>query len=201
MIQFYSEAKKSLVDLAIFCYVAIMKNTMRHIRTTVHPDIESLDKKTSFQRNATRAIVLDGKKILMLFTERYNDYSLPGGGLDDGEELHLGMIRELKEETGAKNIKNIKDFGIYEEYRPWYKDDFDIQHMISYCFLCDIDDELGATSFESYEVNNGMKPVWINIEDAISHNKKTIADSNKKGMSIERETYLLSLIMKEIVTK
>jgi hypothetical protein len=39
-----------------------------------------------------------------------------------------------------------------------------------------------------------MKPVWINIHEAIAHNEETMASSEKKGMSIERETYLLHLI-------
>ncbi len=134
----------------------------------------------------------------MLFTERYNDYSFPGGGLDDGEEKVEGMIRELKEETGAKNIQNIKEFGIYEEHRPWYKDDFDIQHMISYCYTCTVDEELGQTSFEDYEIKNGMTPLWIPIEKAISHNLNTISKSKKKGMSVQRETFLLELVKKEL---
>jgi len=114
------------------------------------------------------------------------------------EDKIEGMIRELSEETGAKDVKNIKPFGAYEEYRPWYKPDYDIQHMISYCYTCEIHKELGTTKLEPYETKNGMKAVWVTIHDAIEHNKKTMATSNKKGMSIERETFLLELIAKSI---
>ncbi len=172
---------------------------MRHIHTAIHSQIDTIDNKSIFQRKATRAIALRGDMILMVFTERYHDYCLPGGGIDDGEELIPGMIRELQEETGAKNILDIREFGIYEEYRPWYKPDFDIQHMVSYCYTCSVDQELGETSLEHYELDNGMKPQWINIHDAIAHNEETMATSEKKGMSIERETYLLHLIKKEVV--
>jgi ADP-ribose pyrophosphatase YjhB (NUDIX family) len=134
----------------------------------------------------------------LLYTERYEDYSLPGGGLDLGEDKIEGMMRELREETGATAIRNIKPFGAYEEYRPWYKTDYDIQHMISYCYTCDIDKELGISNLEWYEKKNGMKAVWINIHEAIKHNKKTMATSDKKGMSIERETFLLTLIAEDI---
>jgi len=151
------------------------------------------------QRKATRAIVVDGENILMLYTERYHDYTLPGGGLDEGEDLLEGLVRELEEETGAQNIHSIKPYGIYEEFRPWYKNDFDVMHMISYCYTCKIDRELGQTKFEDYEVKNGMEPKWINIHDAIAHNEKTILQSPKKGMSIERETYLLRLIAQEML--
>lgn len=172
---------------------------MRHLHIATHPEVEPLSQQRILQRKAARAIVLDGEDILMLYTERYHDYTLPGGGVDEGEDILQGMVRELEEETGAQNIHNIKPFGLYEEFRPCYKDDADVMHMVSYCFTCKIDRELGDTNYEDYEIKNGMKPVWINIRDAITHNELTMAESEKKGMSIERETFLLRLIAKELL--
>ena len=168
---------------------------MQILKTHYHTEIKSLINKSIFTRRATRSIAVQGDQILLMYTGRYDDYSLPGGGLDQGEEVIEGMKRELNEETGAMNIRNIKPFGIYEEYRPWYKADYDVQHMISYCYECEIDEILGESNLESYETKNGMKAKWMNIHEAISHNKKTIASSLKKGMSIERETFLLELIV------
>ncbi|CAH8239923.1 DNA mismatch repair protein MutT [Vibrio aestuarianus] len=172
---------------------------MRHLNTLIHPDIDHLDNKIIFQRNAARAIVLDGEDILMLYTERYHDYTIPGGGVDEGEDIIAAMVRELQEETGAQNIHSIKPFGLFEELRPWFKDNADVVHMLSYCYTCKINRQLGKTNYEDYEQKNGMKPVWINIHDAIAHNEKTMAESPKKGMSIERETFLLHLIAKELL--
>jgi hypothetical protein len=47
---------------------------------------------------------------------------------------------------------------------------------------------------EFYETNNGMKAVWVNIHEAINHNKNTMTTGDKKGMSIEREIFLLERI-------
>jgi ADP-ribose pyrophosphatase YjhB (NUDIX family) len=171
---------------------------MQHLKTHYHPEVKTLENKSIFTRLSTRSIAIQGNTILLLYTERYEDYSLPGGGLDLGEDKVLGMIRELSEETGAKDIRNIRPFGIYEEYRPWHKSDHDIQHMISYCYTCDINTVLGLSNMEQYETNNGMKPVWIDIHKAITHNTKTMATSKKKGMSIERETFLLKRIAESI---
>lgn len=173
---------------------------MRLLKTAIHPDANP-QSASLFYRKATRAIVLDGDNILMLYTERYHDYTLPGGGVDEGEEIIDGLIRELKEETGAKGITNITPFGRYEEYRPWYKDEFDTIHMDSYCFTCQIHNELGDTALEDYELNNGMRPVWLNIHDAIKHNEQTMKNSKKKGLSIERETFLLTLIVSELCSQ
>ncbi|MGJ8680713.1 NUDIX hydrolase [Paraglaciecola sp.] len=171
---------------------------MRLLKSTIHPDAD-INSSLILKREAARAIVLKGQNILMLYTERYHDYTLPGGGIDHEEDIVDGLIRELKEETGAKNITNVKPFGRYEEYRPWYKNNFDTLHMNSYCFTCHIHDELGDTQLEDYEITNGMQPVWINIHQAIKHNEDTMQNSDKKGLSIERETFLLKLIVEELV--
>lgn len=170
---------------------------MRHLRTAIHPDIHSLDKLAVITRHASRAIVLDGTNILLLYTERYDDYTIPGGGINEGEDPIAGMVRELQEETGALNISMIEDYGIYEEFRPWHRDNVKVLHMISHCFTCKIDRELGQNNLEDHEVRNGMTPVWLDIHQAIHHNEQTMANSEKKGLSIERETFLLRKVVQE----
>jgi len=172
---------------------------MQLLKTHYHPKLNPAEDKTMFTRWCTRSIALQGSSILLMYTARYDDYSLPGGGLDEGEDQIEGMKRELREETGAQNISNIQAFGVYKEYRPWYKPDFDVIHIISYCYTCAINRELGQSNMESYEIKNGMKALWVDIHEAIAHNKTTMANSNKKGMSIERETFLLELIAEKLM--
>ncbi|MCG7541837.1 NUDIX domain-containing protein [Pseudoalteromonas sp. OF7H-1] len=153
-----------------------------------------------FTRKTTRAIVLRGNDILMLYTKRYDDYTLPGGGVDEGESLEAALERELKEETGAVSITELTPFGRYEEYRPWYKPGHDNVHIISYCYVCEICGEFDAPAMEDYERANGMKPVWININQAIAHNEAKLNDANNKGMSVLRELTLLKHISAQLVT-
>ena len=105
----------------------------------------------------------------------------------------------MEEETGARNIKVMQHFGLYEEYRPWYKPEYDIIHIESYCYVCRVDFELGSTRLEDYEKSNAMVPVWINVRDAIKHNKELMAPGKSKGRSIKRETFLLEQIAEELL--
>ena len=49
----------------------------------------------------------------------------------------------------------------------------------------------------THEIKNGMSVHWMDIDRAIEHNLETLAHSDKQGLSILRETYLLQLIAKE----
>ncbi len=169
---------------------------MRLIKSTVHPDISDLTAVTTV-RNAARGIVLKEQKILLVYTQRYQDFSLPGGGINHNEDNISALKRELAEETGAQNLRNIKAFGCFEEFRPSNKGSSDIVQMISYCYRCDIDDQLRPPQFEAHEIKNGMSVHWMDIDRAIEHNLETLAHSDKQGLSILRETYLLQLIAKE----
>lgn len=172
---------------------------MRLIKKLIHKDIEKLDGRT-FERRASRGIILKDSKILLLYTKRYNDYSFPGGGVDPEEDLITGLKRELAEETGAKNVKVISEFGYIDEYRPHYKPEYDLIHMISYFYVCEIDDELEKSNLEDYEIANGMSAVWVDIHEAIKHNKEVMAKREASmGLSIERETLALELVAKELV--
>ena len=175
---------------------------MRLIKKYTHESFHKSKDPVILERTAARGIVLDGDKILMLFTKRYNDYSFPGGGVDEGEEVHHGLIRELQEETGAKNIKILNHFGSYEETRPTHYKDIDFVHMISHFYVCSADRELGAASPEQYEIDNGSEPVWIDIREAIKHNRNLMKSNDKSmGLSVMRETCVLELILSEIIAK
>ena len=172
---------------------------MRLIKKMIHKDVENLDGKI-FERRAARGIILKDSKILLLYTKRYNDYSFPGGGVDDEEDLLTGLKRELAEETGAKNVEIISEFGYIDEYRPHYKPEYDLIHMLSYFYVCKIADDFEEASLEDYELANGMSSIWIDIHEAIKHNKEVIESQEESmGFSIERETLALELIVKELL--
>lgn len=88
-----------------------------------------------FTRRAARGIVFRKTSILLLFTERYNDFSFPGGGVAEGEDLIDGLRRELEEETVASNVRVRRNYGYIEELRPHWQPGFDLMNMTSHFFL------------------------------------------------------------------
>lgn len=172
---------------------------MRLISCLTH--IQPQAEHTIAKRIATRGIVLNGEQILLMYTRRYNDYSLPGGGVDEGETLQDALLRELREDPGAQHISVLAEFGMVDEYRPWYRNDINVMFMRSYCYLCQIDGELGTPQLEDYEHANSMQVQWVNIFDAIAHNKAVMAsEAASTGLSIVRETLLLETIASECLT-
>jgi len=171
---------------------------MKLLKKIINPELQTLDG-TIFKRIAARGIILKGDKILLMYTKYYDDYSLPGGGVDSQEALIEGLKRELSEETGAHGIEVISEYGYIDEYRPYYKENYDLMHMISYLYLCVIQDDLKEAQLEDYEIANGMKAQWVNIDKAIQHNKELIKSQKSIGQSIERETFILERIKEELI--
>ncbi|CCQ09856.1 MutT/nudix family protein [Pseudoalteromonas luteoviolacea B = ATCC 29581] len=168
---------------------------MRRLNPTPPPLVAPIIK----SRHTARAIIVNNKDILLVYTKRYNDFSLPGGGIDEGESVIDALKRELKEEIGAYDISIDAPFGVYEEYRADRKCSNTQWHIQSFYFHCSLNAPLQPPTPEEYEVHSGMEPTWIRIEDAIAHNEQT-AKSEFAGLSLARELSVLRTLRKDILT-
>jgi ADP-ribose pyrophosphatase YjhB (NUDIX family) len=162
------------------------------------PTLAGLNTLKVFKRTTARGILIDGDEILLIYTKQYDDYSFPGGGVDDEEALEEGLRRELAEETGAQNVHVVAPFGKVEEIRPIHYPDYEAMHQTSYFFRCTCDRELGEATPEAYEVQNGSVAVWVDLGEAIAHNRRVIEENPEHiGLSIHRETWVLERILEE----
>lgn len=93
---------------------------------------------------ASGAFVVNSKnQVLMLKSPRYDDWEFPGGQIEEGETIPLGLKREVLEETGISvEVKSL--IGIYSNIgKP---------SIVNLDFLCEYISGEPKTSNESIQV-------------------------------------------------
>jgi 8-oxo-dGTP diphosphatase len=130
----------------------------------INPDAPTLDASGFHRRHAVRAVLLDANdRVALLYVSKRGYHKLPGGGVDEGENLADALDREVMEEVGSK-IRVIGEVGRIVEY--WDEDE---QIQTSDCYLARQDGDQGDSDFTAEEQEHGFEVVWAdNIDAAIA---------------------------------
>lgn len=121
----------------------------------VNPDGDCVDRLTG------KAIMIDTDGKVALVAEENLIYTLPGGGIDPGESIEIGITREMLEETGY-NIEIDCILGYTDDYR-----NRDKKHCINYCAISKIIGGKGMPNLTEDESRNGLHVKWFDINEAI----------------------------------
>ena len=125
-------------------------------------DREIEDESNLKLREASRAVLFDEDSLIpLLFVSKYNYHKLPGGGIDEGEDIKEALVREVLEETGCK-IKIDKEIGKIIEF----KSKLNVK-QISYCYFGKVISK-GEPNFTEKELSQGFKVIWLSLDEAIS---------------------------------
>lgn len=129
----------------------------------LNPENVSEDEAAKFiVRNAARAIVYDHNgNIGILRVSKYNYHKLPGGGVEEGENIKNALKRECLEELGC-DIEVCGEVGQVLEYRKNIS-----LKQISYCYLAKMIGINGNPSFTQEELKSGFQILWLPVEKAI----------------------------------
>lgn len=146
-----------------------------------------------FYREAVRAIILKGDKLLMVHSDVNGDYKFPGGGVEEGENYIEALKREVLEEAGAHVLK-VEEFGELMEYDEGQYQDTDVFKMLSKYYFVSIKENLGELNLDYYEEKLKFHPVWVTAEEAYNINK-TILNKNSPPRWTKRETYVLNHLL------
>jgi 8-oxo-dGTP pyrophosphatase MutT (NUDIX family) len=144
-------------------------------------------------RTAVRAVILRGRELLMVYSSAVGDYKFPGGGVDLGESHEQALARELREECGASLLSVDGELGAVIEYNFAEEKDFDVFMMTSHYYFCQAGDDFGAQKLDDYERDLGFKPVWVDIDYAISANH-LLLNADKIPEWLKREVFVLNYI-------
>ena len=111
-------------------------------------------------RYTARAIVKNGDLYAVICSEKFHPYSLPGGGVDDGEDVLTTLKREVLEETGCACCK-ITELGIVKENRA--NADYT---QCSYYYIVEAG-SVGNPHFTEEEINSGTTLQWHTLSEVI----------------------------------
>lgn len=91
-----------------------------------------------------------------------------------------------------------RNYGVSEEYRPYWKLGYDLMPMTPHLFVCDIAAQLQPVRMQSPELANGMRPRWLNLHEAIGHNQAVMQrQESSMGQSIQRASCMLNKLAAE----
>lgn len=110
-------------------------------------------------RKTVYGIVEIDNKLLLVYSEKDNDYSLIGGGVEELESLEQALKREFLEESGYL-IKNIQEFVNIDCF--WTKKDGRKMEIDANFFIIKLDETNIQKPIESFH-----KPSWIEKRKAL----------------------------------
>jgi len=143
---------------------------------------------TNFRlRTAARAVVLDDQhKVALLYVGIHDYYKLPGGGIEDGEDIMTALDRELLEEIGCK-ADVIGEVGQTIQLLSQSQ-----LKQISYCYLAKQVGEKSEPNYTDEERQNGFQIYWAkDIDEAIACMEKSNVDDYRSKSIVKRDLALL----------
>lgn len=112
------------------------------------------------ERHAVRVVIVKDQRVLLIRSHKYNTYTLPGGGVEDGESLEQAAIREVMEETGLE-VSIVGNVGMTTEV-------FDERSILNVttCFSARVESER-EHALDQESVEEGQELLWVPLREAV----------------------------------
>jgi ADP-ribose pyrophosphatase YjhB (NUDIX family) len=150
------------------------------------------------ERVAVRSIGFNNDKLIMVLTNQ-GDVKFPGGGVNNNKDLLTALKRECLEETGfeIESIgEKVGEF-VQEKMDDYLPNTF--FRMISHYYLTKQSRNFIGQKLDDYEIEIGLKVVYMSVQEALSNNNKIIKQGgDKMNPWVYRETMVLEWIIENI---
>lgn len=142
---------------------------------------------TKEPRRTSRAILINEEnKYAVMYAEKFNLHSLPGGGIDIGENERSALIREVFEETGCV-CDSVEPLGIVSENR--FHADFT---SLSYYFVVHTKTKQTVLHLTDSEIENGTIVKWCSFDELYSLIKDVVHETNQRKFLQARDLLALN---------
>lgn len=137
-------------------------------------------------RRAARAVVFDDdKNVALLHVQKDGYYKLPGGGIEQGEDILAALKRECLEEIGC-HIEVDQELGMTIEYREQYQ-----MKQESYCFIAHTIGAKGTPQFSEKERQDQFKAIWVSLPEAIHLTTESNTEEYQGSFIVPRDLLVL----------
>ena len=155
-----------------------------------------------FARPSVRAIILSGGKVGMVYSQKYDYYKFPGGGIESGEDHISALARETLEEVGLCVIRDsVREFGYVHRLQFDYTGAADIFVQDNYYYLCDTEDTPLPQHLDDYEAEERFTLEWVTPAEAIAVNRRDRTGDPRFDpvyrVMLEREAQVLEMLVAE----
>ena len=141
-------------------------------------------------RLTARAIVKnDEGKYAVMYADKFHLYSLPGGGVDEGEDIRTALEREVWEETGC-TCDEVEELGIVQENR--FCQDYT---QDSYYFVVTTHSNSNEMHLTAAEIENRTSVQWHSFDKAYELITNPLQDTQQRKYLQARDKAALDAYM------
>ncbi|MBP7831619.1 MAG: NUDIX hydrolase [Candidatus Pacebacteria bacterium] len=151
-------------------------NTIITIRDTdIYPNKQLITVAEWLERKTVKIILKNNKNELAFVTNPIHGFCLlPGGGIEEGENIEIAANRECQEEVGW-SIRDISILGYADEWRAR-----DSKHYTTVCVVAQVDAPIDEDLRTTQEKENGLHVVWFSFDKAFDVLKNQVAELREK---------------------
>lgn len=168
------------------------------MRELFRMDLKDYDIKLKrFRRPSVRGIIIKDNKVAMVYSNKYDYYKFPGGGIESNEDIITALKREVLEETGLTVIdSSVEEYGSVLRIQKSRVGENEIFEQENFYYLCQTEDSAISQKLDDYELDEGFELQYVYPEHAILVNRMHSHDIYDL-MLIERESKVLECLIKE----
>jgi len=165
---------------------------MKHLATITDKDITGADGIfTAKPRIAVNAVLFDkDNNIALCYYEKYDFFTLVGGGVDPGEALLAALKREVLEEAGC-DCEVICEIGTIFDNKAEYD-----EAQERYYYIARVVGEKGELHLTKQEIESGTSLCWYPIEEAL----RIISNNNSGDYFVKFIKARDIVVLTEVIT-